>query len=255
MCTIHQPSREVFEAFDNLLLLRKGGICVYNGAISNLDSYLRSTSSFYALPADLNPADHVLEVFCGPLGAKEDWGRLYRMSGMDTDTLADHTSCSCDSCSSGKIAVDLSPRSMKAELWSVFQRQILVNWRTPSYMAVRLWWTVAANLLVGVVYLGAAVPSPSGATNIIGSLFFYVNIATVPLRKSVVVDYCFACSSPISTFNTFNLLQLLHRYHLSQKERCTIEKQHQEHTEDSYMAWLFSLPKSPITWVQLCFPL
>jgi ABC-type multidrug transport system ATPase subunit len=33
LCTIHQPSFEMFSAFDNLLLLKKGGHIVYNGAL------------------------------------------------------------------------------------------------------------------------------------------------------------------------------------------------------------------------------
>ena len=33
VCTIHQPSREIFEAFDELLLLKPGGKVVFNGPL------------------------------------------------------------------------------------------------------------------------------------------------------------------------------------------------------------------------------
>ena len=33
LCTIHQPSAELFQVFDRLLLLRKGGQTVYFGDI------------------------------------------------------------------------------------------------------------------------------------------------------------------------------------------------------------------------------
>ncbi len=35
LCTIHQPSGELFEFFDRLLLLRKGGKTVYFGDLGN----------------------------------------------------------------------------------------------------------------------------------------------------------------------------------------------------------------------------
>ena len=35
LCTIHQPSAELFQVFDRLLLLRKGGQTVYHGNIGH----------------------------------------------------------------------------------------------------------------------------------------------------------------------------------------------------------------------------
>lgn len=35
LCTIHQPSAVLFERFDELLLLKSGGIVVYNGPLGN----------------------------------------------------------------------------------------------------------------------------------------------------------------------------------------------------------------------------
>lgn len=40
LCTIHQPSAELFQVFDRLLLLRKGGQTVYHGNIGHNSSTL-----------------------------------------------------------------------------------------------------------------------------------------------------------------------------------------------------------------------
>ena len=40
VCTIHQPSIDIFEAFDELLLLKRGGECIFNGQLGKHSSRL-----------------------------------------------------------------------------------------------------------------------------------------------------------------------------------------------------------------------
>ena len=125
VCTIHQPSREVFNAFDNLLLLKKGGLCVYNGAIASLNDYLTAAGDSYAIPKDANPADHIFDVFCGPVGLGTDWVRRYKSSDMAKKIPND-----INKPPSGEISVDSAPQSFACELFLVLQRQIVAHWRT-----------------------------------------------------------------------------------------------------------------------------
>jgi len=153
VCTIHQPSQSVFQMFDNLLLLRKGGVCVYNGPIASLDAYLQSThhSPRFSLSSEANPADQVLDIFCGPGGEGVDWSLRYEESDMAVAAKKAHED---DAAKLGEIATDTRPPDFTSELWVVIQRELLVFWRTPTYMAARFLWTIAANIIVGVVYRG-----------------------------------------------------------------------------------------------------
>jgi ATP-binding cassette, subfamily G (WHITE), member 2, SNQ2 len=58
LCTIHQPSAELFQLFDRLLLLRKGGETVYFGDIGQnavpLIDYFERNGSRKCLPGE-NP--------------------------------------------------------------------------------------------------------------------------------------------------------------------------------------------------------
>jgi ATP-binding cassette subfamily G (WHITE) protein 2 (SNQ2) len=63
LCTIHQPSSLLFESFDRLLLLGKGGNTIYFGDIGE-DSYvMRDYFARYGAPcpSNVNPAEYMLE--------------------------------------------------------------------------------------------------------------------------------------------------------------------------------------------------
>lgn len=65
LCTIHQPSAMLFQRFDRLLLLAKGGKTVYFGEIGRnseilLDYFARNGGP--RCPPGANPAEHMLEV-------------------------------------------------------------------------------------------------------------------------------------------------------------------------------------------------
>ena len=61
ICTIHQPSQEVFNLFDRLLLLGKGGNTVYFGDVSNVGDYFMKQHIFSNIPQHRNIADIILD--------------------------------------------------------------------------------------------------------------------------------------------------------------------------------------------------
>lgn len=64
IATIHQPSRDTFERFDNLLLMNHGGTMAYYGPTSHATPYfehLTGTSS-----GNRNPAEYLLEILDNP---------------------------------------------------------------------------------------------------------------------------------------------------------------------------------------------
>jgi ATP-binding cassette subfamily G (WHITE) protein 2 (SNQ2) len=61
LCTIHQPNAALFENFDRLLLLQRGGQTVYFGDVVDLQDYLRRHGA--DCPPDANPAEYMLVGF------------------------------------------------------------------------------------------------------------------------------------------------------------------------------------------------
>ena len=78
LCTIHQPSAVLFEQFDRLLLLQKGGKTVYFGDTGKgsrtLINYFERNGGT-SCPPDANPAEYILEqIGAGAsASANQDW--------------------------------------------------------------------------------------------------------------------------------------------------------------------------------------
>lgn len=85
LCTIHQPSAMLFQRFDRLLLLAKGGKTVYFGEVgpgaSTLTDYFARNGGS-ACPPGHNPAEYMLEVIGAAPGAQTEieWPAVWRNS-------------------------------------------------------------------------------------------------------------------------------------------------------------------------------
>lgn len=82
LCTIHQPSSLLFESFDRLLLLERGGETVYFGEIGEDSNILRSYFARYGAvcPANVNPAEYMLEAVgagVNPRVGDRDWKDIW----------------------------------------------------------------------------------------------------------------------------------------------------------------------------------
>jgi ABC-type multidrug transport system ATPase subunit len=66
VCTIHQPSSEIFLHFDELLLLKRGGWPIYYGPLGEdsrlLVDWIESVPNARTLARGNNPATYMLEV-------------------------------------------------------------------------------------------------------------------------------------------------------------------------------------------------
>ena len=63
ICTIHQPSSDVFKVFDKLLLLADGRVA-YFGPVSAVSDYFAALQ--HPAPPHTNPADHIMRVLVDP---------------------------------------------------------------------------------------------------------------------------------------------------------------------------------------------
>jgi len=75
VCTIHQPSAEVFSQFDRVLLLQSGGFPVFFGELGEVEPFLSAIPGVLPCPNGLNPAVWMLDVIGSDLDDDEGGGR------------------------------------------------------------------------------------------------------------------------------------------------------------------------------------
>ncbi|KAJ5530797.1 CDR ABC transporter, partial [Penicillium freii] len=169
LCTIHQPSAMLFQEFDSLLLLAKGGKTVYFGDIgqnsTTLIRYLECNGASKC-PPGANPAEWMLTVIGAAPGSQTtlDWPNIWRDSpeyhGVKTKlreirTSKTATGSDLQTQRSSQTNNGSYAASMVQQWWLVQTRVAAQYWRTPSYIYSKIALTVASALFVGFSFYHA----------------------------------------------------------------------------------------------------
>jgi ABC-type multidrug transport system ATPase subunit len=161
VCTIHQPSYSIFEAFDSLLLLRRGGQTVYFGQLgehcTNLIRYFESAPSVRPIQEQQNPASWMLEAIgAGTSTARVavDFAQFYNESELcDANNRYNQELCGPDESDKDTPFDDSKYRtSVLHQLRWVGYKVFLQYWRTPSYNFSRLMICVIIALIFASAY-------------------------------------------------------------------------------------------------------
>eukprot|EP00253_Pinus_taeda_P008043 PITA_08043 len=88
VCTIHQPSIDIFEAFDELVLMKRGGKMIYVGPLGRhsqmLIDYLEAIEGVPKITPGINPATWMLDVTSVSAETRlgVDFSEIYRNSSL-----------------------------------------------------------------------------------------------------------------------------------------------------------------------------
>ncbi|MCO5595690.1 hypothetical protein L7F22_049735 [Adiantum nelumboides] len=180
VCTIHQPSIDIFESFDELLLLKTGGQVIYAGPLGHrsckLIEYFQGIPGTVPIIDGCNPATWMLDISSPSAEARlqVDFAQIYHNSPLYQCTEALIKELSTPRPGSKDLYFPMQypqnfPEQCKACLW----KQHRSYWRNPHYNAVRFLFTVAIALLVGTVFWrsGKQMETTSDLYNIVGGVY------------------------------------------------------------------------------------
>lgn len=162
LCTIHQPNSALFENFDRLLLLQRGGTCVYFGEIGKdaeiLRAYFRKHGAY--CPPDANPAEFILDaVGAGsqPRIGDRDWADVWTDSEEFRATKESITRMKAERISEAANTAAKDEAEYATPLWHqikvVNKRTQLAFWREPNYGFTRLFNHIVLGLISGLAFL------------------------------------------------------------------------------------------------------
>jgi ATP-binding cassette, subfamily G (WHITE), member 2, PDR len=180
LCTIHQPSAILFQEFERLLFLAKGGHTVYFGEIGKsseiLTSYFKRNGS-RPCGAEENPAEWMLDVIGAAPGSETtiDWVNTWNRSPERQEVKRQLVIMKAEL--SQKPVQNDDPDALKeyaapfvTQLPVVLTRVFEQYWRTPSYLYSKFLLVTACYLFIGFSLYNTPV-SLQGTQNQLLSIF------------------------------------------------------------------------------------
>lgn len=165
ICTIHQPSAELFYMFDRLLLLKSGGKESYFGPVGedgvDLVSYFMNADigpEYYRpkLPETVNPASWMLDVIGAGTSAKGKiaaYDEVYARSELKKQNLEVVNRLSTPNKERPPHKFDsIYAVSYLTQFYNVLWRLFAVYWRDVSYNTVKFLLMAIVGIVFGLVY-------------------------------------------------------------------------------------------------------
>ncbi|XP_060675558.1 pleiotropic drug resistance protein 1 isoform X1 [Ziziphus jujuba] len=180
VCTIHQPSIDIFEAFDEVFLMKHGGQEIYVGPLGHhschLIKYFEGIEGVSKINDGHNPATWMLEVASSAqemvLGI--DFANVYKNSELywRNKQLIKELSSPAPGSRDLYFPTKYS-QSFLTQYMTCFWKQRLSYWRNPTYTAVRFLFTTFLALMFGTVFwdLGSKRRRQQDLINAMGSMY------------------------------------------------------------------------------------
>uniref|UniRef100_A0A0W0F6H9 Putative hba2 n=1 Tax=Moniliophthora roreri TaxID=221103 RepID=A0A0W0F6H9_MONRR len=192
LCTIHQPSAELFQVFDRLLLLRKGGETVYFGDLGHnattLISYFERNGSRHCEPEE-NPAEFMLDVIGGGATAtsEQNWFEIWKASPekiqLDIDINRIHT----EGRTRPPVAASFEHEFATPwyfQTYELLKRNMQSHYRDHIYLTAKFALCILSGLFVGFSFFKSK-DTQQGTQNKIFSIFMAA-IISVPLSNQLM---------------------------------------------------------------------
>ncbi|CDP15381.1 unnamed protein product [Coffea canephora] len=182
VCTIHQPSIDIFESFDELLLMKRGGRVIYAGPLGRNSQKLIDYFEASVVPGvpkitpGYNPATWMLEISTPSVEAQlqVDFADIFAESALykRNEELIAELSTAPPGSKDLYFPTKYS-QPIFTQIRACFWKQRLSYWRNPRYNAIRFMLTVACGVIFGVIFWdkGGKMQVQQDLLNLMGAIY------------------------------------------------------------------------------------
>jgi ATP-binding cassette subfamily G (WHITE) protein 2 (SNQ2) len=262
LCTIHQPSAILFEQFDRLLLLRRGGQTVYFGDIGKnsetLLNYFKKQGSRECLK-DENPAEYILDVIgAGATSSvRKDWHQLW-LESEDCKQVSAKIDELIEIGSQSNTEIDEELKKTFAtpysyQFYQVNKRTFLQLWRSIPYVLPKFLLNVVGGLITGFSFWNVK-NTIVGMQNVMFATFLTL-VISAPIMNQIQT-YAIASRELFevreSKSNTFHWSCLLIAQYINEVPYCIV------FSTIYFITWYFpvqldnSPPRAGLWWFTYC---
>ena len=159
ICTIHQPSSQVFNKFDKLLLMAEGQTAYLGDAKDCKGFFARAN---YPCPEDYNPADHFVQTLAVVPGSEEECHQRiseicdrFKDSESAQDIRAEIKSIETQMAESDKRSVtrrEVYKASWCEQFAALAWRQSLAVIKDPMIARVKIISAIVVGIILGTIY-------------------------------------------------------------------------------------------------------
>ncbi|KAK7343909.1 hypothetical protein VNO77_13026 [Canavalia gladiata] len=198
VCTIHQPSIDIFEAFDELFLMRRGGQIIYSGPLGQqsqkLIEYFEAIPGVPRIKDGYNPATWILEISSPAVESRlrVDFAELYIKSELyqRNQELIKDLSTPLEGTKDLNFPTKY-PQSFITQCKACFWKLQLSYWRNPQYNVIRFIMSIFVGVIFGLIFWnkGNKTDKEQDLMNIVGALFcaiFFLGASNTTTVQPVV---------------------------------------------------------------------
>ncbi|XP_032239520.1 protein white isoform X2 [Nematostella vectensis] len=200
VCTIHQPSSEVYAMFDSILLLAEGRVAYLGPTYNAISSF---ADMGYSCPPNFNPADYFVHTLAVVPGKEdESHHRIKEICDIYDEKIAAKdgrdskmSTTSTDSFSETDVILKTPYKASWCNQFSaVLWRSWLSTTRDQTVFRIRVLQNIAVGLIAGLIYFQTVVDT-TGVQNIAGALFFL--ITSTSFSNLAAVTFVFPIELPV----------------------------------------------------------
>ncbi|KAG4145801.1 hypothetical protein ERO13_D05G116300v2 [Gossypium hirsutum] len=198
VCTIHQPSIDIFESFDELLLMKRGGQIIYAGPLGrnshNLVQYFEAIPGVPKIKEGYNPATWMLEITAPAVENQlnADFAEIYAESSLyqRNQEIIEELSRPVPGSEDLHFPTKYSLPFL-SQCKVCFLKQHWSYKRNPRYNAIRFFITIVVGILFGLIFWnkGQQIAKQQDVLNFFGAMYsavFFLGAVNASTVQGVV---------------------------------------------------------------------